>query len=235
MSEKETVYDYEALQNQLRRNSEIEMLKALESKKDELAKYKMKLIFRKKNETPNRLLESYHSTTIENKILNFFIFIFSLFIFLQFSLIGIIKFDINFQYNYNYYEKSYQIIWLCVLIIGKLLSYFCLLNFLIRCYIGIKIFNSTVKTNILIKLLNYQFMGFFKTTLITIGIIGVDMMMRQYLVDTLNYLNNDYYNHLVENIKLVTKFIDFVVYSILGVGIVMSVLWRMTRYMVTSK
>ena len=224
--------DIETL-NILRRNSEIEMLNALELKKDELDKYKLKLIT-KTNQASNQILETRHSMTIENKILNFFIFAFTIFIVLQFSLISIMKFDIDWPSTFQFinFEEFYQITWLCILIIGKMLSYFCLLNFLIRCYIGVKIFQTSVTTNILIKLLNYQFMGFFKSTLITMGIISADIMMKNVLV-SMDYVDNrELVNQVLDIVKQITSYGDVVLYSILIIGGIVSVIYRITRMIV---
>lgn len=229
--------DYSDIENLIiRRNSDIEMLNAMESKKDELDKYQYRLIYNSKkftNQAPNRILESHHSMTIENKILNFFIFAFTIFIILQFSLISIINFDITWPTLLklsNNFEEFYQIAWIIILIAGKTLSYFCLLNFLIRCYIGIKIFKTSVNTNILLKLLNYQFMGYFKTTLITMVIIVIDFWMKNMLI-SMDYIsdNYDHINRILKVMKTATYYIDIIVYTTLLVGMVVSCCWRLTR------
>ncbi|ODQ57012.1 hypothetical protein WICANDRAFT_81245 [Wickerhamomyces anomalus NRRL Y-366-8] len=154
--EKQDGVDIEDLTS--RKNSETEVLKALELREAELDEYKLKLITRT-NQASNQILENHHSMTVENRILNFFIFAFTIFIVLQFSLILIMKLDIDWPSLLQFisFEDFYQISWLCILVI-------------VRCYIGVKIFRRLVKTNILFKLLNYQFMGFLKSTLMTMGI-----------------------------------------------------------------
>lgn len=229
--EKQDGIDIEDLTS--RKNSETEVLNALELREAELDEYKLKLITRT-NQASNQILENHHSMTVENRILNFFIFAFTIFIVLQFSLILIIKLDIDWPSLLQFisFEDFYQISWLCILVIGKMLSYFCLINFLVRCYIGVKIFRRLVKTNILFKLLNYQFMGFFKSTLMTMGIVSANIILKNILV-SMDYIgNHEHVNRVLDIVKQVSLYGDVVLYSMLIIGGAVSIVYRVTRILV---
>ncbi|CAM9022628.1 unnamed protein product [Wickerhamomyces anomalus] len=229
--EKQDGVDIEDLTS--RKNSESEVLNALELREAELDDYKLKLITRT-NQASNQILETHHSMTVENKILNFFIFAFTIFIVLQFSLILIMKLDIDWPSLLQFisFEDFYQISWLCILVIGKMLSYFCLINFLVRCYIGVKIFRRFVKTNILFKLLNYQFMGFLKSTLMTMGIVSANIILKNILV-SMDYIgNHEHVNQVLDIVKQVSLYGDVILYSMLIIGGAVSIVYRVTRILV---
>lgn len=75
-------------------------------------------------------------------------------------------------------------------------------------------------------------MGFFKSTLITMGIISADIMMKNLLV-SMDYVDNhERVNQVLDIVKQITSYGDVVLYSILIVGGIVSVIYRITRMIV---
>ncbi|CCH45127.1 putative membrane protein [Wickerhamomyces ciferrii] len=203
-----------------RRNSEFEMESALELKNEELNQYKLKLITKTNlnNISPNKILENQHHMNIENKILNIFIGLFTLFVICQYTLLSLI----NIEDTDLYFTMS--VLSFIMITMGKLITYFGLINFIRRCYIGVKIFQTNVQTNILFKLINYQFIGFFQTCGLTIGIISINMMLQHVLINHQELYSNDV-------IVDITQVVDYVLYGVLIVGGVVSILYRSVRLM----
>lgn len=234
--------EYEAM-TELRRDSEFQMKEAIRLKKDELKSYNKLFrlygaespLLQGKNlsrefedskssiPTVNKVLETKHNIGVENQILNFFIFIASVFLLFQFSIIAIIKLDVEFpSLEFINYHIFFHYAYLVVLVLGKTLTYVFMMFFFARVYIGLKVFTRSVNTGILLKLINLQFIGFFSSSsIVTIGIIGLDLLFKITLtqLDIVDESIKDYhYNDILRYFKLITGYLDILFYGTMIIG-----------------
>ncbi|ONH65103.1 hypothetical protein BON22_5040 [Cyberlindnera fabianii] len=94
--------------------------------------------------------------------------------------------------------------------------------FFARVYIGLKVFTRSVNTGILLKLINLQFIGFFSSSsIVTIGIIGLDLLFKITLtqLDIVDESIEDYhYNDILRYFKLITGYLDILFYGTMIIG-----------------
>lgn len=246
-------------QNVIRRNSDILVEKAMIQKKDELDKYKnvirlyghpesLKPEFEEpdllstfENESRNKILEARHDMNMENRILNIFIMLFTILITFQFTLIIILKLDIDWpSFNLIDYVLIFHFAYLAVLFVGKALTYVFLLAFFARIYIGLKVFSSSVNTNILLKLVNMQFNGFLNSSVVTLGIIVLDVIFKCLLRglelipgqsdETDSDIQISLYNFILNKIQMVFSLLDIVLYSTILIGLILVGLRKIVKY-----
>ncbi|ODV71597.1 uncharacterized protein CYBJADRAFT_191752 [Cyberlindnera jadinii NRRL Y-1542] len=183
-----------------------------------------------KNMSMNKVKENTHSLKIENQLLNLFIIIFTLLATFQFALVLIVRFDLDLlEWDYHVlFHYSYLIL----LLIGKCLTYTFMASFFLRVYIGIKLFKDSVKTNVLMKLIKMQFVGFLASSLVAIGILSADMVLK-FLLTELEVINQDetlINTKVLSMVNWITK-MDWVFYSTVIAGLVLMGFRRLVKYL----
>jgi hypothetical protein len=231
--------------NQLWQSEDHTMKEAIVSKGDELEKYNklvrlygaesmnlvavQPLLPQHKCVSVNKIMEHSHSISIENKLLNFFIFIFSVFCMFQMILILIIKFNLELPtLEIICYGVIFHYTYLTILIMGKSLTYLFMLTFFFRIYVGIKIFKNFVTTNVLLRLINLQFIGFLTSSLIIILIMGSDMILKM-LLTQLEVIDDGYVDGFLGKLIKWTSYTDMVFYSTIAVGLLLTTTRKLAR------
>lgn len=184
---------------------------------------------RHRHDSINKVLETRHSMTIENKLLSFFVFMFSVFCAFQLTLIAIIRFDLEpHSLEWFSHEVFFNYAYLGILLLGKCLTYLFMLTFFFRVYVGVKLFKDTVTTNVLLKLINVQFMGFLSSSLITAGIVAVDLLLKKLLMQ-LEIINDYPLDATIASVNQWTSYVDWVFYCTVAVGVVLSTTRKLVR------
>lgn len=105
-------------------------------------------------------------------------------------------------------------------------------SFFLRVYIGIKLFKDSVKTNVLMKLIKMQFVGFLASSLVAIGILSADMVLK-FLLTELEVINQDetlINTKVLSMVNWITK-MDWVFYSTVIAGLVLMGFRRLVKYL----
>lgn len=175
--------------NEMRRNSDFLLQRTLDSKREELSKYKLKL-YEPKNVVLDENLKIQHRLNMENQILNFFIVIFSIFIVFQLTVIILAYSRLD-----DYFVEAFSYVYYISLILGKMLNIVFLINFLIRCYIGIQLNTDSM---ILFKLINIQFNGFIYHITIVLLLLGINFGLKQLLDINTEVESLEYFKSLID-------------------------------------
>lgn len=222
---------------------------ALVSKKDEIKKYnkllrlygaespnleafthKELLLPQNRRIAVNKVMEKHHSMKIENKLLNFFLIVFSIFCMIQLVLIAIVKFDLDLPSLNSFTQGDFlRVSYLCLLLLGKGLTYVFMAAFFFRVYIGMKLFGDSMSTNALIRLIHLQFWGFLTSSIATAAIVGLDLLLNTLLTGSEDVGVHDLLNKIVMTIVTYTNFLDWVFYCTVTVGLVLTTMGKLAK------